>query len=88
MGKHHSKAYWKKYYALRANSNLEFDNPTEEVYSKLTNESSYIKRGKCIVRQGDTWRTMSPDIFNPSGSYKLTHGKRENHTPTAITMYA
>lgn len=83
MGKHHSKAYWAKYYALKAKSNLEFDNPDSEMYDRLTRESSYIKRGKCITRQGETWRKMGPDFFNPTGSYKYTHGKRENYTLTA-----
>ena len=79
MGKHHSKSYWAKYYALKSNSNLEFDNPDQKTYNALTDVSSYIKRGKCVVRQGKTWREMGGSPFIPAGSNEQTHGKKKCH---------
>lgn len=62
MGKHHSKAYWKKYYALQAESKMEFENPSGATYKALdevSTVSSVNESGKCRVHQGDTWRGMS-----------------------------
>jgi len=86
MSKHHSKAYWRKFYALQSESKMEFENAPGATYKALDDVSSVRsddESGKCRVRQGNTWRNMGGKPFIPYGSDKFTRGKREYHDHNA-----